>query len=41
MKIAAAKALASMVEPNAEKILPLIFDKEVPKKISEAVKAAI
>ncbi|MBL7054397.1 NADP-dependent malic enzyme [Candidatus Woesearchaeota archaeon] len=39
MKIAAANALASCVEnPTAEKILPNPFEKEVVKKISEAVK---
>jgi malate dehydrogenase (oxaloacetate-decarboxylating) len=37
MKIAAAEALSSMINPEKEKILPLITDKEVPKKVAKAV----
>jgi malate dehydrogenase (oxaloacetate-decarboxylating) len=38
MKLAAAKALASLVKPTAEQILPLITDKRVVKTIAKAVK---
>ncbi len=38
MKLAAARALASSVEPTAEKILPEVLDKSVVKKIAAAVK---
>jgi len=37
MKIAAAEALAGMISPNVEKILPEIFDKKVPEAVSQAV----
>lgn len=41
MKIAAANALANCVEnPTAERIIPSPFDKDVAKKIAEAVKKA-
>lgn len=40
MKIAAAEALAGMVEPEVEKILPDITDKKVALNIAEAVKIA-
>jgi len=38
MKIAAAEALAGMIIPTEERILPSALDKEVPTKIAEAVK---
>lgn len=38
MKMAAARALAASVEPTREKILPGALDKNVVKKIAEAVK---
>ncbi len=38
MKIAAAEALASLIKPSPEKILPDVFDENVVKNISEAVK---
>lgn len=42
MKLAAAKALAEMVEkPTEEKIIPSPFDKGVAKKVAEAVKGAV
>ncbi|MDP2947547.1 MAG: malic enzyme-like NAD(P)-binding protein [Nanoarchaeota archaeon] len=40
MKLAAAETLASMIIPTQEKILPFVFDKEVPLKVAEAVKRA-
>lgn len=41
MKIAASKAIASLIEtPSRDRILPFIYDKEVVKKVSEAVKNA-
>ncbi len=40
MKVAAAEALAKMVMPSEGKILPSPLDKEVPRKIAEAVKKA-
>src|SRR3989344_6638871 len=41
MKLAAVQALASYVKPEKEKILPDPLDKNVPKKIAEAVKKAV
>lgn len=38
MKLAAAKAIASLVEPTKEKIVPDIFDKRLVKTIARAVK---
>lgn len=38
MKIAAAEAIAGMVEPTEEMILPLITNKEVPVVVAEAVR---
>ncbi len=38
MQLAAANALASSVEPTAERILPEVLDKTVAKKIAAAVK---
>jgi len=38
MKIAAAEALANMIKPEINKILPDITDKQVPIKVAEAVK---
>lgn len=40
MKISAAHALAKTIKPTKEKILPNIFDRNVVKNISEAVKKA-
>src|SRR3989344_2909121 len=40
MKLAAAEALAGMIKPKIEEILPQITDKEVPKIVAEAVKKA-
>jgi len=40
MKLAAANALAGMVVPSREKILPLITDREVPKRVAAAVSKA-
>ena len=40
MKIAAANAIASCVEPTKENILPYTLDKNVVKKVAEAVKKA-
>jgi malate dehydrogenase (oxaloacetate-decarboxylating) len=40
MKIAAAEALAKMVQPEADRILPDITDKQIPKNIAKAVKIA-
>ena len=40
MKIAAAEALAGMIEPNFDKIIPSPFDKDVAKTVAEAVKKA-
>jgi malate dehydrogenase (oxaloacetate-decarboxylating) len=40
MKLAAAEAIASMIIPSKEKILPEIFNKDVAVKVSEAVKRA-
>jgi len=40
MKIAAAEALASMVNPDVENILPAITNKEIPKKVAKAVMRA-
>jgi malate dehydrogenase (oxaloacetate-decarboxylating) len=40
MKLAAAETLALMVVPTQEKILPFVFDREVPLKVAEAVKKA-
>lgn len=37
MKIAAACALAEMVTPDVENILPAITNKDIPKKVAEAV----
>jgi len=37
MKVAAAEALASLVEPTTEKIIPLPFDKGVAKAVAKAV----
>jgi malate dehydrogenase (oxaloacetate-decarboxylating) len=38
MKIAAAKALASCVEPTKDNLLPYTLDKNVVVKVAEAVK---
>ena len=38
MQLAAARALASSVEPTAERILPEVFDKSVSRRIATAVK---
>jgi len=38
MKVAAAKALAGMVTPRAEKIIPLPFDKGVAESVANAVR---
>ena len=38
MQLAAARALASSVEPTSERILPEVFDKSVSKRIATAVK---
>jgi malate dehydrogenase (oxaloacetate-decarboxylating) len=40
MKIAAANAIASCVEPTADNILPNTLDKEVAERVAEAVKKA-
>jgi malate dehydrogenase (oxaloacetate-decarboxylating) len=40
MKIAAAEALANMISPTTEKILPHVTEKEVVEKVAEAVKKA-
>lgn len=40
MKVAAAHALANTIKPTKEKILPDMFDRDVVKNISEAVKKA-
>ena len=40
MKLAAAEALAGMVEPSVESILPPITDRSVVKRVSEAVATA-
>lgn len=40
MKLAAAETLATIVIPTQEKILPFVFDREVPIKVAEAVKKA-
>lgn len=40
MKLAAARALSSMVEPKPDQILPDPLDREVPKVVAKAVKEA-
>src|SRR3989344_3616627 len=40
MKIAAAEALASVIKPSVDKILPSPFDKEIVPRIADAVKEA-
>ncbi len=40
MKLAAAIALADIIEPEKQRILPEIFNKDVPKIIAESVKKA-
>jgi malate dehydrogenase (oxaloacetate-decarboxylating) len=40
MKIAAAHAIADSLKPSREKILPEIMDRNVPKRIADAVKKA-
>jgi len=40
MKTAAAEALAGIIKPEIEKILPDITDKRVPVKVAEAIKIA-
>ena len=40
MKLAAASAIASCVEPKKDNILPYTLDKQVSSKVAEAVKKA-
>ncbi len=40
MKVASAKAIAEMITPQIERILPEITDRNVPLKVAEAVKEA-